>query len=207
LQLVIEKLVDVELHLLPGVGGQVKDPRIHADCIFGAHFDAVAAVDAHAQVDVEADRILFDMRIGMLARHDRDAFGRADGLAEHAADATGRAVVAHGQPVAAAESRHERAELFGILNGGGGAQMQQTPQTVGDVEIEVAKEVPERDLQSAQNLGEVELLPEGQLGPLYDGYSCGHGGSPKKTSATAVTTTLTTAIGNSPIQPSRMSWS
>ena len=74
------------------------------------------------------------------------------------------------------------------------------------VEKEIAEEMGRGDLEAAQNLGNVEVFPESQLGPADNFY--GHqGASPKKTSTTAVTTTLTTAIGKSPFQPSFMSWS
>jgi hypothetical protein len=46
------------------------------------------------------------------------------------------------------------------------------------VEIEVAEEVPEGDLEAAEDLRDVELLPEGQFGPADYDYFYGHDGSP-----------------------------
>ena len=85
--------------------------------------------------------------------------------------------------------------------------MGEAADTVSNVEEKVAEEVPEGDLKTTENLGDVEFLPEGQLGPVDDFYCCGHDGSPKKTNTTAVTTTLTTAMGKSPFQPNAISWS
>ena len=82
--------------------------------------------------------------------------------------------------------------------------MLETAQHVGDVEKEVSEEVGGGDLESANDLGEVGLLPESQLRSadnFYRHYSV----SPRKSSTTAVTTTLTTEIGNSPFQPRLMS--
>jgi hypothetical protein len=74
--------------------------------------------------------------------------------------------------VAAAEPRHEGPEFLGILDGDACGKVRETAQLVGDVEKEVSKEVPESDLQAAEDLGEVELFPESQLGPADD--SDGH---------------------------------
>ena len=86
--------------------------------------------------------------------------------------------------------------------------MPETAQAVRNVQKEVAHEVPGGDLEPAEDLGNLELLPERQLGPADDFYSYGdHDASPTKSSTTAVTTTLATAIGKSPFQPRLMSWS
>ena len=124
----------------------------------------------------------------------------------NAPHAAGGAILAHGEPVAAAEPRHEGPELLGILDGDRGGKVLETAQAVGRVEKEVSEEVGGGDLESANDLGDVELFPESQLWPadnFYGHYSV----SPRKISTTAVTTALTTAIGNSPLQPSFMSWS
>ncbi len=82
--------------------------------------------------------------------------------------------------------------------------MLEPAQAVGDVEKEVSEEVGGCDFEAAKDLGDVGLLPESQLRPADNFY--GHYGvSPRKSSTTAVTTTLTTEIGNSPLQPSFMS--
>ena len=99
----IHELVHVKLHLLSGVGRYVEDSRVHADRVFRTCLDTVPAVDADSQIDVKADGILFDVRVGVLPGHDGDASGRADCLAEHASDATRRTVFAYGKPVPAAE--------------------------------------------------------------------------------------------------------
>ena len=77
---------------------------------------------------------------------------------------------------------------------------------MGRVEKEVSEKVGEGDLEAANDLGEVGFLPESQLRPADNFYSH-YRVSPRKSSTTAVTTTLTTAIGNSPFQPRFMSWS
>ena len=50
--------------------------------------------------------------------------------------------------------------------------MKETAEEVGDMEEQVAEEVRKGDLEAAQDLGEVGLLPEGQLGPAddFDGH-------------------------------------
>ena len=77
---------------------------------------------------------------------------------------------------------------------------------MGCVEEEIAEEMSERDPESAQDLGQVELLPKGQLAPADNFYPI-YDAFPKNTSTTAVTTTLTTEIGNRPFHPKLMSWS
>src|SRR3989442_13584848 len=96
--------MDVELHLVARVRGHVDDSGVHADGVLGAHLHTIAAVDADPQVDVETDRILLDVGIGMLARDDGDALRRAHGLAEHAPHAARRPDFADSSATAAAES-------------------------------------------------------------------------------------------------------
>jgi len=155
--------VDVKLHGLPRVTRQVEDSCVHPDRVFRAHFDAVPAIDANTEVNVEADWVLLNVGIGMLARHNSDALGRAHCFAEHAPDAPRRVVLAHGKPVAASESRHERPELLGILDGSRGGKVLQVAHEVDRVEQEISEEVPERDLKAAGDLGDIKLFPKRQL--------------------------------------------
>ena len=75
-----------------------------------------------------------------------------------------------------------------------------------NMEKQVAEEVNGGDFETGQDLGNVELLPEGQHRPANNFF--GHqDASPRKTSTTAVTITFAMAIGKSPFQPSFMSWS
>ena len=82
-----------------------------------------------------------------------------------------------------------------------------TANTVGNVEKEVAEKMPGGNLESAKNLRNIKFLPKSQLGSADNFYLniSSQGASPKKTSTTAVTTTLATAIGKSPFQPRFMS--
>jgi len=108
--------------------------------------------------------------------------------------------------MAAAESRHEWPKLFRILDGDRSRKMFEMAQKVSNVKKEVTEKMGEGDLETTQNLGDVEIFPEGQLGSTHNLY--GHQDtSPTRTNTTAVTTTLTTAIGKSPFQPNFMSWS
>ena len=54
-------------------------------------------------------------------------------------------------------------ELLGILDGDRGGKVLETAQEVGRMEKEVSEEVPERNLEAADDLGDVKLLPERQL--------------------------------------------
>jgi len=78
---------------------QGDDAGVHADGVHRAGLDAEAAEDAAGEVDVEAYGLLHDGGIGMLARLDGDAFGRAHGGAAHAGDAADGAVFARHQAV------------------------------------------------------------------------------------------------------------
>ena len=72
------------------------------------------------------------------------------------------------------------------------------------VKKQVAEEVAEGHLQAADDLRDVELLPERQLPPAHD-FDSHQNPSTKIAIAKAVTTTLATEIGNRPSQPSRIS--
>ena len=80
---------------------------------------------------------------------------------------------------------------------------------MNNMKKQVAEEVDGGDFEAGQDLGDVELLPESQLGPV-DNF-LGHQDFPPIrsiiTSTMAVTITFAMAIGKSPFQPSFMSWS
>lgn len=97
----------------------------------------------------------------MFPRHNGDALGRADRFTEHAADAAGGAILPDGEPVTTAEARHQGPEFLGILDRGRGAKVGELPETVGNVEEKVVKKVPESDLETTEDLGEIGFLPEG----------------------------------------------
>ena len=86
--------------------------------------------------------------------------------------------------------------------------MFESAQSVGHVQKKVAEKVPGRDLETAEDLRDVQLFPEGQFRPADNFYLDGHqDASPKNSNTTAVTTTLATEMGKSPFQPRLMSWS
>jgi hypothetical protein len=68
--------------------------------------------------------------------------------------------------MAAPVPRHERSELFRILDGDGGRKVLETANLVGDVKEEVAEEVSECDFEAGHDLGQIELFPESQFGSL-----------------------------------------
>ena len=200
----VHQLVDVELHLVPRVRGHVEDSRVHADGVLGAHFHAVSAIDADPQVDVEADRILLDVGIGVFAGNDRDALRRADGLAQHAPDAAGSAFLPDGEAMAAPESPRERPGLFGILERRRSRKVLEHSHAVRRVKKQIPEKVHGGDSEAADDLRNVQLFPERELAPPENFYA--HQDlPPKNASASAVTSTLATAIGNSPFQPSVIS--
>src|SRR3989441_6235751 len=123
--------MDVKTHGLPRVGRYVEDSCVHPDCVLRAYLDTVPAIDAHPQVDVEPNRVLLDVGVRVLTGHDGDALGRTNCLAEHAPHAAGRVILAEGEPVAAAEPRHEWSELLGKLDGRRGGKVLETAETVG----------------------------------------------------------------------------
>src|SRR4051812_16144345 len=96
--------VDVKDHVAPVMVGQFHDARVHADGVLGAGFHAKTAKHALGHVDVEADRVFFDGRVGVVASHHEDAVRRADGGAEHAGHAFGGAVFPFGQAVPGART-------------------------------------------------------------------------------------------------------
>src|SRR3990172_6789230 len=77
----VHQLVDVKLHGFSGVGRQVQNSGVHPDGVLRAYLDTVPAIDTDTQVDVEADRILLNVWVGMLTGHDGDALGGANRLA------------------------------------------------------------------------------------------------------------------------------
>jgi hypothetical protein len=204
----IHQLMDVYPHRLSRVRRHIQYSCVHPDGVLRAYLDAVTAIDANTQVNIETDRVLLDVGVRMLAGHDGDALCGANCFAEHATHAAWGVIVAVGEPVAAAEARHQRPQLLGELDGCGGANACEAAETVSRMQEEIAEEMGKCDLEAAQDLGDVEFLPESQLAPVdnLDGHTI-YDAFPKKTSTTAVTATLATEIGNSPFQPRLMSWS
>src|SRR5207253_6474870 len=98
-------------------GGRV-GPGVHPDRVLRAGLDAEAADDAAQLVDLEADRILLDRLIFVLAGLDVDALRGAGGRAHVAGDAARAAVGTRGQAVHAAVARRIRLALFGIVDRG-----------------------------------------------------------------------------------------
>ena len=84
--------MDVQSHSLPRAGRQIENSRVHSNCILGTDFNAVSTVDAHTQVDVKADGVFLDVRVGVFPGNDGNALGRANRFTEHASH-TSRGVV------------------------------------------------------------------------------------------------------------------
>ena len=63
------EFVNVELHLFPGVGRDVEYSCVHTNRVLGTYLNTVPTIDADAQVDVKADRILFDLKLVDDAAH------------------------------------------------------------------------------------------------------------------------------------------
>lgn len=99
----IHQLVDVELHFVPRIGGYVKNTRVHSDRVFRAGFHAVPTENADSQINVESDRIFFDVWVWVLSGHNGDALSRTDRLTEHAPHTTRGIVFTKGKPMAASE--------------------------------------------------------------------------------------------------------
>ena len=91
-QLRVHELVDVQTHALPRTGRQIENSRVHSNRILGTDFNTVSTVDANTQVDVKADGIFLDVRVGMFPGNDGDALGRANRFTEHASH-TSRGVI------------------------------------------------------------------------------------------------------------------
>src|SRR5206468_75228 len=83
-------------HSTAAVGGELQDPRVHANRVLGTRLHAVAAEHALPEIDVEASGHLFDLGVRVLVRDDVDAVRGTDGLAHHAGHAARRAVLAAG---------------------------------------------------------------------------------------------------------------
>src|SRR5437868_12394911 len=82
-------------------GGRVR-ARVHPDRVLRAGLDAEAADDAAQLVDLEADRVLLDGLVVVLAGLDVDALRGAGSRAHVAGDAARAAVRARGQAMHAA---------------------------------------------------------------------------------------------------------
>src|SRR2546428_6782220 len=100
--------MDIETHGFPGIGSHVQDSCVHPDRILRTYFNAVTAINADSQIDIETHRVLFNVRIRMLTRHNNDALGRANCFAEHASHATRSVIFTAGPTVGAAENRNMR---------------------------------------------------------------------------------------------------
>src|SRR5207237_8425370 len=87
-----------EIRAVVGPDARV-DEGVHADGVAGARLHAHSAVDALERVDLVAHGILLGLRVGMLARFDVDALGRARRRTEEAGRAAHRAVGLEGEPV------------------------------------------------------------------------------------------------------------
>jgi len=95
----MQEFIHIEFHLLPAIGGDVEDLRVHADGILRADLDAKTTVHAHAQVQVERRGHLLNVGIRMLFGDDVDAARRADGFAHHARNTARTSVFALGEAV------------------------------------------------------------------------------------------------------------
>src|SRR5207249_10118393 len=111
-QLRIHQLMDIETHGFPGIGSHVENSCVHPDRILRTYFNAVTAINADSQIDIETHRVLFNIRVRMLTRHNRDALGRANCFAEHAPHATRSVIFTAGPPVTPAKTPHERTKPF-----------------------------------------------------------------------------------------------
>src|SRR5205823_3522744 len=67
--------------------------------------------------------------------------------------------------MATAEPRHERPPFLGKLDRRRGGNALEKAQEVRRVKKEITEEVSERNLKAAEDLGNVEFFPKGQLTP------------------------------------------
>src|SRR5437899_11566885 len=104
----MHQLVHMQPDGLSRVCRHVQNPGVHPDRILRTNLHAIPAIDADPEIDVEPDRVLLYVGIGVLARYDGDALRRANGLAKHAAHAAWSVILPLGEAVAAAEPRHQR---------------------------------------------------------------------------------------------------
>jgi len=118
-----EELGHVIDHPFPAVRRKFQNARVHSDRILRTGLYAISAEDAHAQIDVEPDGILFNVGLRMFSSHDVDAMSGADGLAHHACHTPRRAIRASSQTVQGAQPGRERASLFRILIGLGSTEV------------------------------------------------------------------------------------
>src|SRR5437762_6649695 len=59
----VHQFMDVQAHALPRVRRHVENSGIHPDRVFRAYLDAVPAIHADSRINVETDRILFDVGV------------------------------------------------------------------------------------------------------------------------------------------------
>src|SRR5205809_6845162 len=102
--------MDIETHGFSGIGSQVQYSCVHPDRILRTYFNAVTAINADPQIDIETHRVLFNVGIRVLTRHNRDALRRANCFAEHASHATRGVIFPAVRAVAAAKTRQEPPE-------------------------------------------------------------------------------------------------
>ena len=84
-------------HAVAGVFGDFEIAGVHADGVFGADFDAKAAINAFAQVQDELSGVFFNVRVWMFGSGDFNAPGRTHGFTHHTSHTSGRAVLSLGQ--------------------------------------------------------------------------------------------------------------
>lgn len=170
----VEEFFHVENHSLAGVSGDVKNLGVHSDGILRAGLDTEAAVDTFSQIDDKAFGAFLDIRIRMLLGLNGDATGGADRFTHHASHATGGAVFTFREAVPGPRTRGKGPRLLRPLEGHRCGEVLEKPKTVEDVEGEVTKKMPACDTKPLQDLGKVELFPEGEFGTLHNPGLNGH---------------------------------
>jgi hypothetical protein len=106
--------------------------------------------------------------------------------------------------MAAPESPRQRPGLLWILERRRRRKVLEHSHAVRRVKKQIPEKVYRGDSQTADDLWNIQLFPKRELAPLENFYA--HQDlPPKNVIASAVTSTLATAIGNSPFQPSTIS--
>src|SRR2546426_9946304 len=146
-------------HSTAAVGGELQDPRVHANRVLGTRLHAVAADHALPEIDVEASGYLFDPGVRVLVRDDVDAVRGTDGLAHHAGHAARRAVLAPHEAMGGAQARRLRPPLLRVLDGDRAAHSR-PPERAGDVAPHVAEEVRRGQAEPREHLDQIEPLAE-----------------------------------------------
>ena len=152
----------VQNQILPRVRRHFDDAGVHANRIFGARFDTIAAEHAHAEINVEFHRDFLNFFFGTLAGDDINAFRRANGFAHHARDAAWRAVFTLRQAVHRAQARMKQASYIGILKRDRALPLSFHTEA-GQREVpQIAEEMVRRDFQSVPNAREIGVLPKSE---------------------------------------------